>query len=139
MDLIFKRRVVSFFLDSLFCVIFYKLFFSDSGNDMDLLYSKSNLLILPVIQLIYFFSLEFFFNQTIGKKIMKLRVVFLNDESQKILKVFKRTVIRVFPFEPFSFFLETKNITWHERYSATRTVLVKKKASYPRSPFPHEE
>lgn len=74
---------------------------------------------IPVL-LIYIFVSEFLFSQTIGKKLMKLKVV---CESKHRLKYFFiRTLSRLIPFEPFSIFLDKDKLMWHDKLSTTKVI-----------------
>lgn len=68
---------------------------------------------------LYYLLFELAFQRTPGKFITSTRVVMEDGSRPETLALFKRTLSRLVPFEPFS----SQNQTWwHDRWTKTRVV-----------------
>jgi uncharacterized RDD family membrane protein YckC len=74
--------------------------------------------------LIFYFILESTSQRTIGKLITQTKVVLENGEKPSLETIIIRSLCRIIPFEPFSFF---GNIPrgWHDTISKTYVVDIK--------------
>lgn len=82
-----------------------------------------------IAYLFYYILFEFLFKRTIGKMLLKFRILGF-DESlnlSRLLQVFKRTISRFIPFEPISILLDEERIMWHDKISKTKVIDVRKK------------
>ncbi len=70
----------------------------------------------------YYLFFEGLWGRTPGKLVMGTRVVDLQGGQPAFRDLVKRTLARLVPFEPFTFFGETG---FHDRASRTRVVLVR--------------
>lgn len=92
--------------------------------DLENISSLLDTLITTIIFLIFYFILESTSQRTIGKLITQTKVVLENGEKPSIETIIIRSLCRVIPFEPFSFF---GNIPrgWHDTISKTYVVDIK--------------
>jgi uncharacterized RDD family membrane protein YckC len=76
---------------------------------------------LPLVFIVFIFYYTFFegvFGRTVGKIFTKTKVVSQDGSRAKFGQVFIRTLIRLIPFEAFSF-LGKDPLGWHDRWSKT--------------------
>ena len=70
----------------------------------------------------YYTICEYYFNgKTIGKLITKTRAVSIDNQYMTFRQTLKRSLCRLIPFEPFSFF-GGENTGWHDTISKTKVV-----------------
>ena len=94
----------------------------DTIENADGLSSKIwELLLGYLLAIIYYFVLEATTGRTLGKLITKTKVVMRNGDEPSHGTIFKRTLCRLIPFEPFSFF-GGDEMGWHDSISNTRVV-----------------
>jgi uncharacterized RDD family membrane protein YckC len=119
------RRFFAFYIDffatSFFTLMLYILFIFIKVSIPFLHYGY---LYLYSFFLLYLFISELYFQTTIGKKIMKLDVVFL-FENKLFVHLFIRTVSRLIPFDLISIFLNDEQEMWHDKLSKTKVILKK--------------
>lgn len=82
-----------------------------------------------VTSFLYYWIFEGLFGRTIGKFLTGTKVVLVDGSRPSFLVIFERTLIRLVPFEIFSFF-GTSNSGWHDRWSKTAVVKVRSKAKF---------
>lgn len=83
------------------------------------LIERSEKLILIIgIYLTYYLILEGFFQRTIGKLILKTKVVGI--DGARTTNILSRTILRILPFEPLSFFFNETG--WHDSLSETTVI-----------------
>ena len=75
---------------------------------------------------LYYWLFEGLFGRTIGKLLTGTKVVAVDGGCANALAILERTLIRLIPFEVFSF-LGTSNSGWHDRWSKTAVVKAKYK------------
>ncbi len=75
--------------------------------------------------IIYYMFFEAMFGRTPGKWVMRTKVVQLDGSDPTVVQILKRTLCRWIPFEPFSF-LGSQPFGWHDSWSGTRVVSLKK-------------
>jgi len=121
---IFIKRVIGFLIDSTVCmvlgILFYKAFLQD-------LYFDRVIWDNPIpsqlfISLAYFMLLEGVLKTTIGKKIVGLKIHY--KRKNIILSTLVRTLSRLIPFEPISYFLDENGNTWHDKLSCTEVLKI---------------
>jgi uncharacterized RDD family membrane protein YckC len=74
---------------------------------------------------LYYVLFEWLFGCTLGKLITGTRVVRADGERPTLGAIVIRTLSRLVPFEPFSF-LSGERQGWHDRWSETRVVRVRR-------------
>lgn len=83
---------------------------------------------------VYFLLLESVFQRSLGKLITKTVVVSENGDKPTFSQIFKRSLIRLIPFEAFSFFGNKGNlgedgkhrpVGWHDKWSRTRVIEIR--------------
>jgi len=75
-----------------------------------------------LISLTYFCFLEAMFGITFGKLLTGTKVVRDDGGSASFRQVIGRSLVRMIPFEPFSFLFGDKTTGWHDSLSGTRVV-----------------
>jgi uncharacterized RDD family membrane protein YckC len=80
-------------------------------------------LLFAGIRLGYYLLCEATTSRTIGKLVSGTRVVTESGGKPTFVQVVQRTLSRLVPFEPFSFFAPLPG--WHDRWSKTRVILVR--------------
>jgi uncharacterized RDD family membrane protein YckC len=71
----------------------------------------------------YYFLCEATTGRTVGKLVSGTRVVTESGGKPTTLQILQRTLSRMVPFEPFSFFGPSTG--WHDRWSKTRVVMAR--------------
>ncbi|MGI9651428.1 RDD family protein [Chryseobacterium sp. RLHN22] len=119
------KRVFAYLADMYIITLSQLLFFSiyrysiEGEFKLSILYILNNYKYLFIfIYLMYFFVFEFYFRQTLGKKIFKLEVVFKN---RNILSIIIRTLVRLIPVDLFLIILKS-NKTLHDLLSGTEVI-----------------
>ncbi|MDX2067145.1 MAG: RDD family protein [Haliscomenobacter sp.] len=74
----------------------------------------------------YLWGCEYFIGRTLGKLITGTRVVYDDGTRPSVISILVRTLARAVPFEPFSIFFNEDRIMWHDQWSHTMVVDVKK-------------
>jgi uncharacterized RDD family membrane protein YckC len=74
---------------------------------------------------LYYVVLESATGRTVGKLVTGTRVVTRDGRKPTVGQIIKRTLVRFIPFEPFSF-LGSSLTGWHDRWSNTRVVRVRR-------------
>jgi uncharacterized RDD family membrane protein YckC len=74
---------------------------------------------------LYYVLFEGLFGRTLGKLVTGTRVVTSDGGKPRFLQICGRTLARFVPFEPFSFFGSGPS-GWHDRWSETRVVRVRR-------------
>lgn len=119
------RRFLAFYIDFFFTAFLsLLLYFIFSSLYINIPYIEYGYSYIYLIFFIYIFICEFLFKKTIGKKICGLKVVFSGTKYFGCF-ILLRTISRLIPFEPFSVFMNTNQIMWHDRFSKTQVVLNK--------------
>lgn len=73
----------------------------------------------------FYFVFEGIWQRTPGKVLLGMRVVSADGTRPTFASIFLRTFIRLIPFEVLSIFSKTKTC-WHDRWSSTRVISLKK-------------
>jgi uncharacterized RDD family membrane protein YckC len=73
------------------------------------------------VMVLYYLPSETLFGRTLGKLVTRTRVVSQSGGPPDFPQVLRRTLIRLVPFEPFSF-LRARSVGLHDRWSETRVV-----------------
>ena len=82
--------------------------------------SKFTLYLQFIPFFLYFFVSEMFFGKTLGKKLMKLKVI-QTDNKNKFTTIFIRTISRLIPLD-LATFLIFENELLHDKISKTKVV-----------------
>ncbi len=76
------------------------------------------------VMFLYYFIMEGFFKTSIGKFITKTNLTTVSGQKLSFYNVFIRTICRLIPLEPLSFFSK-EAIGWHDSLSKTRVIEMK--------------
>ena len=129
------KRFLNFILDSIFIQIFTVIllvalyFISPESltifdeNKNSLLTAIKKDLLLAISWMIYYPLFEGLTGRTLGKYITKTKVVTEKGEKPNFKTILLRTLCRLCPFEPISFF-GTERIGWHDEWSKTTVVKI---------------
>ena len=119
------RRIIAFYLDCFFAMIFlwllfiFDLFYDYNFSFDDYLFSYWGLQLISIF--IYYFTCEYFFGNTLGKKILKLKIVNI-EETDKLKQIFIRTSARFIPLDGISFLFNKEQKVWHDTLSNTDVI-----------------
>lgn len=80
----------------------------------------ANVLLGVVLSLSYYVALESMFGISLGKLVTRTKVVAESGDRASLQQIIIRSLCRFVPFEPFSFFGQSRG--WHDRWSGTRVV-----------------
>jgi uncharacterized RDD family membrane protein YckC len=110
------KRAFAFFIDAFFITLITFVI-------MFITYSKFRFsieFIYLLVWFLYFFALEFFFQKTLGKLILGLKVVITHSTKPNFLLFVLRTVSRLIPIDVIPLILSNDNRCWHDRLSKTK-------------------
>jgi uncharacterized RDD family membrane protein YckC len=110
-------RIINLVIDITFIAIITLILTAIFG-----LYIDRRLLFIIVL-LCYYFSMEYFTGQTIGKVITKTKVVDFKNTKPSLLKILIRTILRLNPFDSYSYLFGTE-LGSHD--SLSRTLIITK-------------
>ncbi len=129
------RRFAAAYIDSIIVVAFiltfqilYTLANGESLNEVESPSANYWLLLQFITLFLYNFFFEFFFKRTIGKMLLRFRILGF-DESlslNRLFQILKRTLSRFIPLEPFSILLDEEREMWHDKLSKTKVVDARK-------------
>lgn len=122
------KRFANFLIDR-FAAVFFSMIFVFIMGGMESLDNEDGIstLILYAGFLSYYVILEYAANgKTLGKLVTRTRVVTINGSKPQLMTVIGRTLVRLIPFEPFSFLGGRLN-GWHDTLS--RTMVIDEKLS----------
>ncbi len=77
------------------------------------------LLIVIIAWSSYYWMFEYFGGATVGQALTGMRPWTNKEVSSRSRQILRRSIARIIPFEPLSIF---SGLTWHERFSETRTL-----------------
>ncbi|WP_228384412.1 RDD family protein [Chryseobacterium soli] len=117
-----------FFLYGVFSVLIYELlnieFFVNITDKLSSMNRIQDILLTSAVYFIYLFSMEYFTKgRTVGKYITGTKVLSTDGTQPTLQDYFIRTISRFVPFDPFSFFGYNG---WHDNWSNTRVISIKK-------------
>ena len=128
MNLIVKR-IIAFYIDAFVSVVLsfliYYLYNNKLVNFNDLNQTQTIATIQLIVLIIYYLITEYKFDRTLGKKIMKLKVIFYLPKGDKIKMIIIRTLSRLIPFDIISFAFNNKGDLWHDSLSKTKVTINK--------------
>lgn len=128
MNLIVKR-IIAFYIDAFVSVVLsfliYYLYNNKLVNFNDLNQTQTIATIQLIVLIIYYLITEYKFDRTLGKKIMKLKVIFFLPKGDKIKMIIIRTLSRLIPFDIISFAFNNKGDLWHDSLSKTKVTINK--------------
>lgn len=108
------RRGIGCFIDVLFFLLLMEVLFPAVPKSGLQIYFKN--FILMIIWFGYFILLEYYFQKTPGKYIIKLQVADENGALPSFIQIMKRNVAKLIPLEYVSYRNQT---WWHDRWSGT--------------------
>lgn len=111
---------------SLLALTGYELFIVGSGKSIPAEFLRSSAASLVLI-LLYYLPQESLFGWTVGKLILRTRIVGMDSQPAAFRQILGRTLARMIPFEPFSFF-GNRPFGWHDSLSNTRVICLRKLA-----------
>lgn len=115
-----RKRLVNFLIDYLLVYVYFGIVGSFTGVSDGHEVSFFVAITFLFVPMIYFLLSEVFYGKTVGKIVTKTRVVGVEGSKLGLKKVLIRTLVRIIPFEPFSFLGSNKG--WHDRVSGTYVV-----------------
>lgn len=120
-----SKRLLNFLIDSLLVSILMNTIivfvYYDLKTKQFNIGSIEKRLIIACGMIIYYFMCELIFNQTLGKKITKTKVVKLNGDKATFVNILIRSLSRLIPFYPISFLgLASRGL--HDIFSQTKVV-----------------
>ena len=74
------------------------------------------------VQIVYYTLLEASTGKSIGKMITKTKVTNGDFSKPSLGTIFKRSLCRIIPFEPFSFFGSSSPAGWHDTITDTWVI-----------------
>lgn len=124
------KRFVNFLIDQVLLRVFMfggGIMFGLIAVQTDMDEPTFNLLALALgaaIFLLYYIIFEFLFGKTLAKFITGTRVVRADGQPPTMGQIIGRTLCRLIPFEPFSFFGgHGRPVGWHDSLSGTRVIV----------------
>ncbi|RKD92401.1 RDD family protein [Mangrovibacterium diazotrophicum] len=132
-----NRRFVNYLIDSVCTVVFMFVFAIALGIFLGVVYPDAlalfdyesrlfDYLLIFVAAVIYFTIFEANTGRTIGKYITGTKVVMEDGSEPRFKDIFIRSLCRHIPFDALSY-LGSESNGWHDRYSNTKVVMVKRK------------
>lgn len=119
-------RFLNFLIDLLVCAfIIFILTYS-----LNILVNKHMLVgsfIVIATYILYYVIFEIRFQRTLGKMLTKTKVVTINEEVPSSTDIIIRSVVRIFPFDSFTFLLMRNGL--HDRLSNTKVIKANKKTA----------
>lgn len=90
---------------------------------------KENLVIIQLIVYLFYFILsDYFFYRTLGKKLLKFKIIgYQSNGKLRLKQVLIRNLIKLIPIEPFSIILNEEYRMWHDMVSKTTVVDIRNK------------
>lgn len=89
---------------------------------IDFFYNMQGWLFSIIVMQLYYTTFECICAKTPAKFITGTKVVTEYGEKPDFKTIFLRTLIRIVPFEPFSFLEQSHPIGWHDRWSKTIVI-----------------
>jgi uncharacterized RDD family membrane protein YckC len=121
------RRFLNYVIDVIVCSIMLR-FVATALFSAGVLHSENAGLGVMVLNyagyFVYFLIFEGLWQRTPAKLATRTRVVSVDGEIPTRGQIAKRSLIRLIPFEPFSFLFRKQAVGWHDKWSETRVVLV---------------
>lgn len=120
-----KSRFKTHIIDSIICTLLVFIIygitvaFFDFDNKDEIFFSYYIFFFLG-IRTVYCFVFEFYFARTIGKAVIKTKVVTLEDNFPDLKTTLIRSLCRLIPFNEFSFLA---GADWHDSISKTKVVI----------------
>ena len=119
-DIIFMKIIVALLYMSASFVIYNKEYDSLLNwlNSFD---KAQKILLWSILMFLYYSIFEIVFYKTLSKYFTKTIVVMIDGSKPKPLDIIRRTLLRIIPFEYFTF-LRGREPGWHDEYSGTFVV-----------------
>jgi uncharacterized RDD family membrane protein YckC len=126
-DIVFMFVFLAVFM--IFMQIIFQIFsWGDAFDTVKQFSNKYEHLFIMILLLFYYVPQEVFFGKTVGKRIMKTKVVNEDGSELKWTSAIIRTLCRLIPLDPFSFIFPffisdlSRPIGWHDRISKTKVI-----------------
>lgn len=119
------QRFMTFFLDVIFYYLaaFAVLFVIDRFLPGDRVLYRQDYVFGIILFFLYYILQEAIYGRTLGKVITGTKVVNENGSPISFGQALVRTLCRLIPFEPFSFFGGKGHpVGWHDRIAKTRVI-----------------
>lgn len=119
-------RFLNFFMDLLVCLFIISIL----TYPLNTYIPRHRLIggfIVIATYILYYVILEMRFQRTLGKMLTKTEVITINEEVPSFTDIIIRSVLRIFPFDGFTFLLMSNGL--HDRLSNTKVVKVNKKTT----------
>jgi uncharacterized RDD family membrane protein YckC len=123
-----NRRFLNLLVDNIVCRAFIILVFIGLAlfDDSWIQRPVTEFSISCLLVLVYFVSQEILWGRTIGKFVTGTKVVAMDGSDCTVTQVVGRTLCRFIPFEPFSFLFNRYPVGWHDKFSGTRVILIRR-------------
>ena len=120
-------RFLNFLIDNVGQVAFaflvgFSIYFSGLGSWYEALSPGQHFLLDIGIFIVYFATQEALWGRTLGKLITRTRVVTEHDQPITWKHAMLRSLVRLVPFEAFSFLSSSQPRGWHDRWTGTKVV-----------------
>ncbi len=127
------KRIINFSIDTFIVIngisfLIMYIVIEKANKETTLMMISMQVILYLSIFVIYYILCEKFFGKTIGKFITRTKVIAVDGTKPGFGKVLGRTLLRLVPFEIFSF-MGKKPTGWHDRGSDTLVVNLNYKAN----------
>ncbi|RDC66424.1 RDD family protein [Adhaeribacter pallidiroseus] len=122
-----STRFFNYLVDLVGMLVFgflFGIFLATMGAE-EILNKMPNQLLGIFLLFSYYVLLEGITGRSLGKLVTGTKVVTLEGEEPSLNTIVKRTLCRLIPFEAFSF-LTSNQSGWHDRFSKTMVVRIRK-------------
>lgn len=130
------QRLVTFLIDWLMRSLILALagftwgvLLPDRVDDLENMSRSADWLLGAFSLLLFYCLFEGFWQRSPAKWLLGLKVVNLQGRKPGWGQIFRRSLVRLVPFEPFSFF-GSRPYGWHDKWSNTRVISMKKLRLY---------
>lgn len=129
------RRFFSFYIDmTIICIISIIVYVVSqllAGTSLSFIKNplRENLVIIQLLVYLFYFILsDYFFYRTLGKKLLKFKIIgYQSNGKLRLKQVLIRNLIKLIPIEPFSIILNEEYRMWHDMVSKTTVVDIRNK------------
>ena len=126
----FANVIIDGIVASILYSILGKILVPDASNyqDPDAMTAAlpMSILVNVVLTFGYYVGMEASTGKTVGKYITGTQVLTEDGEKPSVGTIFIRTLCRIIPFEPFSLLFNNYARGWHDNWSKTRVVKIRK-------------
>jgi len=119
-----NKRIINFIIDNTIIIIFLLFLINIIEGSIEKITEDKIINLSIAVTLIYFFVMEYFFGQTIGKMFTKTMVVNEYGEPRTFKIVLIRTLCRQIPFEALTFI--PNGMGFHDTLAKSRVINIPK-------------